>query len=445
MSTLVVLAFPTETGAQEVLAVINDLQRQHLITLDDAATVVHGHDGKPRVKQATTLVDGGASGGAFGGTPFFGFLFFMPFLATAIGAIADALAGKFTEVGIDHRFIRDVQQKIKPGQSGLFLLVREVQLDHVLPAVEPYHPEVLQSSLSKEQEARLREALGGAPAEAVVAATAVMEAEPEPPRSTAVVEAEAPQSSAVVETEVPQSTAVVEADASQSSAAVETEALAALESGFRYLFDNTPDTFEHWRFVGEGTFAVVDGALEAQPGPDWGVLYYAAETFGDFDLRLDFRLDRIDSDSGVFLRFRDPLKPVPDRDNPASAYDYDRQQWVAVNTGFEVQIDELARGSDGERDEHRTGALYDIPVGTGLGQQQYDRQSALTPGTWHQLEIVVRDNTYGVNLDGRRTTTYTNTDLYRGLPPGPEAPSGYIGLQAYLGQVAFRSVRIRAA
>src|SRR4029078_10504155 len=78
----------------------------------------------------------------------------------------DALNRNLTDVGIDDRFIRDVQDKIKPGQSALFLFVREVQLDRVLPAVEPYHPEVLQTSLSPEQEARLREALSGTPPKA---------------------------------------------------------------------------------------------------------------------------------------------------------------------------------------------------------------------------------------------------------------------------------------
>src|SRR4051812_12372597 len=118
MSTLVVLAFPNETGAQEVLTVINHLQRQRLITLDDAATVVRGQDGKPTVKQATSLVGEGASSGAVGGMPFFGFLSFMPLVAMAIGAVVDALNAKVSDVGIDERFIRDVQEKIKPGQSG---------------------------------------------------------------------------------------------------------------------------------------------------------------------------------------------------------------------------------------------------------------------------------------------------------------------------------------
>jgi hypothetical protein len=154
-------------------------------------------------------------------------------------------------------------------------------------------------------------------------------------------------------------------------------------------------------------------------------------------------LDQIESDSGVFVRFRDPLQPVPDHVDPSVTHSYDKQQWVAVNTGFEVQIDELALGADEERDEHRTGAIYNIPIDAGPGQQQYERAAALTPNTWHQLEIAVRDNTYRVNLDGSPTSAFTNTDPYRGLPSSPQACSGYIGLQAYLGHVAFRSVRIR--
>src|SRR5262249_49623702 len=120
-----------------------------------------------------------------------------------------------------------------------------------------------------------------------------------------------------------------------------------------------------------------------------------------------------------------------------------RQQWVAVTTGFEVQIDELARGSDEERDEHRTGAIYDIPVGPGQGQQQYERVEALAPDTWHQLQILVSDNTYRASVDGTPTTTFTNTDSYRGQSPKADDASGFIGLQAYRGQIAFRSVRIK--
>lgn len=46
---------------------------------------------------------------------------------------------------------------------------------------------------------------------------------------------------------------------------------------------------------------MLDGTLNTQPGQDFGVSYIAADTLGDFELRLDFRRDRIGSDSGAEL------------------------------------------------------------------------------------------------------------------------------------------------
>jgi uncharacterized membrane protein len=162
MSSLVVLTFPTQGGAQQVLDVVNQLQREQLIELEDAALVSRDAEGKPKVRQATSLVGPGAWGGAFWGM-LIGLLFFAPWLGMAIGAFTGAVAGRFADIGIDDKFIRDVEQRIPPGSSALFLLVRRATMDRVLAALQPYHPEVLQTSLSAEQEARLREAFGEAP------------------------------------------------------------------------------------------------------------------------------------------------------------------------------------------------------------------------------------------------------------------------------------------
>ena len=158
MSDLIVLAFPEAHGAERALAEIGRLQREHLIQLDDAATVVREQDGKPKVKQATSLVGAGAWGGAFWGM-LIGLLFFMPWLGLAVGAVSGALAGKFSDIGIDDSFIKDVQNKIQPGQSALFLLVRQATMDKVIDALRMYGPEVMQTSLSKEQEDKLRDAM----------------------------------------------------------------------------------------------------------------------------------------------------------------------------------------------------------------------------------------------------------------------------------------------
>jgi hypothetical protein len=223
-----------------------------------------------------------------------------------------------------------------------------------------------------------------------------------------------------------------------------------VEPQFEPLFDGTEKTFKSWQTVGPGAFALIDGQIVAQTGGDLGLLYYAPRTFGDFVLRLQFRLDRLDDNSGIFVRFRDPRRAVPDRNNPSISYPYDNQAWVAVDTGFEVQIDELARGDASKGipdglDKHRTGAIYNIPIGLGEDAQIYRRGPVLQAGEWNDLEIRVTGNNYTVRLNGQQTTTFTNADTFRGRSPERDIHSGYVGLQAHTGRVAFRNIRVLAA
>ena len=141
MSELIVLAAKTETGAQEVAETIKQLQKQELITIEDAAIAVRRQDGKVKVKQAQSLVGAGALGGAFWGM-LIGLLFFMPWLGLAVGALSGAIAGHFTDVGIDDKFIKEVGNTIEPGQSALFLLIADWTEDRVLDALDEFDAEV---------------------------------------------------------------------------------------------------------------------------------------------------------------------------------------------------------------------------------------------------------------------------------------------------------------
>ena len=159
MSDLIVLAFKNETGASEMRDKLNQLQKQHLITLDDAAVVIRKPDGKVKVKQAVSLVGAGALGGAFWGM-LIGVIFLMPWLGLAIGAASGALGGAFSDIGVNDDFIKEVGKTIKPGHSALFLLVRDVQEDKVLEDLKGFDATLLQTSLSKEDDAKLREVFG---------------------------------------------------------------------------------------------------------------------------------------------------------------------------------------------------------------------------------------------------------------------------------------------
>jgi uncharacterized membrane protein len=157
MSHLVVLAFENEEGAVKTLKEVEELQKQKLIQVNDAATAVRREGGKVKVKQANNLVGAGALGGAFWGV-LFGLLFFVPFLGMAVGAATGALFGKAADFGINDDFIREVSDSVQPGNSALFLLVDEVQTDKVIEKLKPFGGKIIQTSLSEDEEARLKEA-----------------------------------------------------------------------------------------------------------------------------------------------------------------------------------------------------------------------------------------------------------------------------------------------
>ena len=183
-----------------------------------------------------------------------------------------------------------------------------------------------------------------------------------------------------------------------------------------------------------------------------GLLFYKLQQFENFILRLDFLLPHPrgnnNDNSGVFVRFRDPRlsDPAPNPIDPA-----DNAAFVAVHTGFEVQIDEEARGDSrfNELDGSffaRTGAIYKIKsLGTGEGQQNYQNTSGLAARQWHRYEIEVKNQDYIVRLNGQEATRFRRsaTDMNRGKPPSVDPNSGFIGVQTHTGNVAFANIRIR--
>lgn len=159
MSDLIVFAFDNLTGAQEMASAVGSLQKQQLVKLEDAAIVVRKDDGKPKVKQAQSLVGAGALGGAFWGL-LIGLLFFAPWLGMVAGAVGGAIGGKITDIGIDDSFIKEVGSTIQPGHSALFLLIADWTEDKALGELSKFNATILRTSLSEEDDAKLREAFG---------------------------------------------------------------------------------------------------------------------------------------------------------------------------------------------------------------------------------------------------------------------------------------------
>ena len=166
MSNLVVFDFDGIHTADEVLNKLRSLQKEYLIDLEDACVVERDTGGKVHIKQAVNLTAVGASAGGLRGAMWgmlVGLLFANPLAGMALGAIAGAgagaLSGSLADYGIRDDFIKKLSETIPAGSSALFVLFRSITEDKVLPEIEAYKPRVLKTSLSNEQEAKLRAAL----------------------------------------------------------------------------------------------------------------------------------------------------------------------------------------------------------------------------------------------------------------------------------------------
>jgi uncharacterized membrane protein len=157
VATLTVWKFDTYDGAEQAETRLEQLAKQGLLTIQDAAVVSWPADKKaPKTRQSHSMAGVGALGGAFWGL-LFGLLFFVPLLGLAIGAAAGALGGSLTDIGIDDDFINAARREIQPGTSALFVMTSEVVLDKVQGQFADLQPQLIRSNLTAEQEDRLRQ------------------------------------------------------------------------------------------------------------------------------------------------------------------------------------------------------------------------------------------------------------------------------------------------
>ena len=160
MSTLVAVVFDDESTAFDMRAKLAKMQKDYLIELEDAVVVTRDQKGKTKLDQAVNLTTAGAVGGGFWGL-LIGMIFLNPLLGAMVGAGAGALSGKLTDLGIDDKMLKDIGKSLKPGTSGLFVLIRRATTDKVLAGLKEFtgKGKVFQTSLNKDDENALREVL----------------------------------------------------------------------------------------------------------------------------------------------------------------------------------------------------------------------------------------------------------------------------------------------
>jgi len=179
---------------------------------------------------------------------------------------------------------------------------------------------------------------------------------------------------------------------------------------FTYLFDG--QTLDGWRMAGPGRFVIVESDKSLQSQGGMGLLWYTKKKYKDFVLKLDWKVSRRNDNSGVFIRFSNP----------------DNDPLIAVNTGYEIQIDDMAM-PDGNP-LHKTGAIYNFvgPLNAAVASKPV--------GQWNIFEIETTSQTYSVTLNGDKIIPEFT---------GDRLTEGYIGIQNHDADshVSFRNIRIK--
>ena len=162
MATITGFKFDTTDGAGKMVDLVQDLSKQQLIVLQDAAIVIWpAGEKKPKTRHLADVTGLGALSGACWGM-LFGLMFFIPFFGIAVGAAMGALSGHFANYGINKDFVAQAQAKVTEGTSALFLMTSDPVGDKVTDAIRNsgLEFEMFYTNLSEEQEAQLLEDFG---------------------------------------------------------------------------------------------------------------------------------------------------------------------------------------------------------------------------------------------------------------------------------------------
>jgi len=192
--------------------------------------------------------------------------------------------------------------------------------------------------------------------------------------------------------------------------------------GWRLLFDGS--TTNGWGCTEEGSkgWAIENGAIYYNR--EGGGYFYTKDRFGDFELKIDFMVDK-GTNSGIFFRW-DKLG------NP-------------VQTGIEMQV--LDSAGEAKPGKHDCGAIYDV-----LEPSENAMKPALE---WNTVLLRCRGPFVSIVMNGKRiiqmdlnryTEPRKNLDgtnnkfrtAYKDMPR-----EGHIGLQAHGGKVWYKNIKIR--
>ena len=183
MAQLIVVGFKKDMyRASDVLNQLSTMNYDWAVDLHDAVAAYRDYNGKLRVDQSyqTTTGAGAAWGGLLGSRIGLPLVAAIPLTggasAVAAGTLAAGAAGGAAigagagaidaswwkdEFGIPDEFVKQVGAMIQPGDSAIYALLRTANPDKVAEQFRGYGGTILSTTLSRDQQKKVENVLGG--------------------------------------------------------------------------------------------------------------------------------------------------------------------------------------------------------------------------------------------------------------------------------------------
>jgi len=158
-STIIVLGFDHQYGAEGMLDHLDQFEKGGFITLEDAVITSRGVGDKVDIKQANPQTGKTSLKGSGVGL-LAGLLLGGPILGAVAGSGIGAVVGSIKDFGLDDRFVKEISESLKPESSALFLLVKEAKTEELQGRFDNYGARVITTTLHPDEEIALQKFLG---------------------------------------------------------------------------------------------------------------------------------------------------------------------------------------------------------------------------------------------------------------------------------------------
>ena len=160
---LVVIAFPGEQRATEVLTSLQRLNHEHLVDLHKAAILTRDANGTIGIHETNDFTSKqGLIGGALAGGLLGLFTKGSTITDALVGAGAGYLAGKVIDLGFPDAWLKEVAQTLQPGSSAIVAALQFEHVDQALQSLSQFHGgTIIRQTLPADVAAKLQAALQG--------------------------------------------------------------------------------------------------------------------------------------------------------------------------------------------------------------------------------------------------------------------------------------------